>query len=145
MDSIELERGHAAELSRLAREAGPSEACALLAGESVPGGFVVRELFVTPNVDPEPARRFTIAPEAMLAADRAARGRGLEIVGIFHSHPRGDAEPSAFDLERAWPYYAYLIARGDDLRAWRLAEGGSRFEAMEIRFRTGATSPETER
>lgn len=41
--------------------------------------------------------RFYIPPRAYLQADRAARGRGLEIVGCYHSHPDDQARPSERD------------------------------------------------
>jgi len=55
------------------------------------------------------------------------------VLGFFHSHPDHPAVPSAFDLERAWPYYSYLIvslARGipDAHGLWRLRADGAAFE-----------------
>jgi proteasome lid subunit RPN8/RPN11 len=55
--------------------------------------------------------------------------KGLELIGFFHSHPRGPAAPSQFDTDRAWPGYVYLIlgleAPADArVRAWVLDENG---------------------
>lgn len=41
--------------------------------------------------------RFYIPPKAYLQADRAARGRGLDIVGCYHSHPDDQAVLSERD------------------------------------------------
>lgn len=45
--------------------------------------------------------RYQIAPEDLIAIDRAARERSLDIVGYFHSHPDHPARPSETDRSRA--------------------------------------------
>jgi proteasome lid subunit RPN8/RPN11 len=70
-------------------------------------------------------RRYEIAPEAVLAADRAARAAGQALLGAWHSHPGGRAVPSEQDRGEAWPDWCYLIvgladAARPELRAWRL-------------------------
>ena len=72
-----------------------------------------------------------------LAADQAARDQGLEIVGIWHSHPDHPAEPSVTDLASAWGGWSYLIAsislKGmQDLRSWRLHDGSFLEESIEL-------------
>ena len=61
------------------------------------------------RADGEARTRYAIAPEDYLAAERRARVEGLEIVGVYHSHPDVAARPSAYDTEHAWPGYRYLI------------------------------------
>ena len=53
--------------------------------------------------------RFLIGPLEMLRGERHARSLGLDIVGIYHSHPDVAAVPSQFDLDHAWPIYSYVI------------------------------------
>jgi proteasome lid subunit RPN8/RPN11 len=70
------------------------------------------------------ARRFHISAAAIAHASAHARAQGLEVIGFYHSHPRGIAEPSAEDLRdaSAWPGYLHLIAAPNDtptLRAYR--------------------------
>ena len=78
---------------------------------------------------PCPALR--IPAERFLEEERRARAAGLEVVGFFHSHPGHPPDPSAFDRERAWPYYSYLIVGlgpggVTEIRSWRMeAEGGA--------------------
>ena len=72
-----------------------------------------------------------------LAADKAARADGLEIVGIWHSHPDHPARPSITDLDAAWEGYSYLIiqVRRDgpgDFRSWRVAD--ERFREERVIF-----------
>ena len=64
---------------------------------------------------------------------------GLEIVGVFHSHPDHPARASEFDTQWALPVYSYLITRVQSARAfestcWRLTEDRSRMdeEALEV-------------
>ena len=73
--------------------------------------------------------RFVVSvdPEEFLRAEHAAQGRGRTIVGVWHSHPRGEPVPSATDRAEAWPDWSYLIAGVTngaltDLRCWRLAD-----------------------
>jgi proteasome lid subunit RPN8/RPN11 len=53
--------------------------------------------------------RYEIRPEDLLAADREARKGGLDIVGIFHSHPDCDAYFSKTDLENSCPWYSFVV------------------------------------
>ena len=77
-------------------------------------------------------RRYMISPEDMLSAEMQAEKRGVEVIGIFHSHPDHPAEPSDFDREWALPWYAYLITSvrngvADRTRCWLLDEDRSQF------------------
>ena len=53
--------------------------------------------------------RYQIRPEDLLAADRAARDRGLDVIGIFHSHPDCDAYFSETDLKNSCPWYSFVV------------------------------------
>ena len=80
-----------------ARAAHPLEACGLLLGRN----GEIEEVSACANVHPDPARQFEIDPRALIDAHRAARAGGLEVVGYYHSHPVGPAEPSATDRAHA--------------------------------------------
>ena len=82
----------------------------------------------TRNATREVARdRYEVHPEDFLAADDRARELGLEVVGVWHSHPESGPIPSKTDFERSWPGWSYLICgwpAGDldstpVLRSWR--------------------------
>lgn len=89
-----------------AREAAPDECCGILLGR----GDDIVEAFRARNIADDPATRFLIDPADHFAALRAARARGLEVVGFYHSHPASPAEPSARDVaEFAYPGHLYLI------------------------------------
>lgn len=126
-------RAHEIIHSHLCR-AYPEEGCGVLLGRDADGTRVVERAIPLENTQGETReRRYLLAPEQILAAEREARSAGLDVVGFFHSHPDHPAIPSAFDREHAWPFYTYLIAsvRGGavaDAQAWRLAEDRASFE-----------------
>lgn len=71
------------------------------------------------------------------AASATPRGLGLDIVGIYHSHPNAPAAPSQFDLDHAWPVYSYVIVSvtkegAGPLRSWELREDQSGFDPEHI-------------
>ena len=72
-------------------------------------------------------RRYLIAPRDLLHAEDEAERLGLEIVGVFHSHPDHPAHASEFDTQWALPVYSYLITqvlagKAVESRSWRLTD-----------------------
>jgi len=55
------------------------------------------------------AARYELRPEDLLEADRRARAAGLDLIGIFHSHPDCDAYFSKTDLENSCPWYSFVV------------------------------------
>jgi proteasome lid subunit RPN8/RPN11 len=53
--------------------------------------------------------RYELRPEDLLEADRKARAAGLDLIGIFHSHPDCDAYFSKTDLENSCPWYSFVV------------------------------------
>jgi proteasome lid subunit RPN8/RPN11 len=88
-----------------ARRAPDQECCGLLAGAA----DVITHLLPAANAL-ESATEYEIAPLDLFRLFREMRAGGLEHLGIYHSHPRGDNYPSARDIERAYyPDVAYFI------------------------------------
>jgi proteasome lid subunit RPN8/RPN11 len=107
----------------------PAEGCGLLLGKADGDARNVADLLPIRNGrEPEAAHnRFLITPQDMLRGDAVAEERGMDVIGIFHSHPDHPAEPSQFDLDHALPWYSYIITTVDDGRAvvsrsWRLPD-----------------------
>jgi proteasome lid subunit RPN8/RPN11 len=133
---IALSEEHRAAIARHAEADHPEECCGLLLGSfGDEGRKVVRDLLPISNAREAEARhnRFLIGPMEMLRGEREARARGLDVVGIYHSHPDCPAVPSQFDLDHAWPVYSYIIvtataAGAGDLRSWELRENRSGFD-----------------
>ncbi len=123
----------------------PDEGCGVLLGAEREGRRQVARIVALENQHTASRHnRYTISPVQFLAAEREGRDLGLDVLGFFHSHPDHPAEPSAFDLEHAWPYYSYLIVsvregRIDTMRSFRLTDDRSRFEpeSLELADNTG--------
>ncbi len=86
---------------------------------------LIEQAQTTANVAAERRRRFEIDPSALIAAHRAEREGGSEVIGYFHSHPDGPAEPSAVDRERsAGDGSVWAIVGETAVTFWRDEEAG---------------------
>lgn len=127
-------------------ESYPYEGCGLLLGAVENGANVVASLFPVANrwgVEEEKRERFHISPKDMLAAELAAAGEGLDVIGIFHSHPDHPPIASARDLAwAAWPGYSYLITevrkrKPGQSRSWQLRADRSGFDEERVEVTRG--------
>jgi proteasome lid subunit RPN8/RPN11 len=99
-----------AQLEREARAAFPRECCGLLEGVCDADSLRVIALRQTRNVAVAPDQ-FEIDPAEHFRVLRAARANEVKIVGCYHSHPNGDANPSARDRAGASEEgFVWLIA-----------------------------------
>ena len=75
----------------------------------------VREIISLPNAREDEARhnRFLITPEDYLKAEMKAMELGMDLIGVFHSHPDCPNVPSEYDREWAQPFFSYIISRVD--------------------------------
>jgi proteasome lid subunit RPN8/RPN11 len=118
------------DLEAWARAGYPHEACGLLLGRSNGEDVYAKVVTQARNLNVERARdRYELDPEDFLRADARARREGIEIVGVWHTHPDHPARPSETDLVQAWERWSYLILSVNgsgvgEARAWRL-NGGS--------------------
>ena len=106
----------------------PDEACGLMAGPL--GGDVVEELYPCRNeVEPEQRpTRYRVHSSDALQADRDATSKGLEIIGVYHSHTHTEAYPSPTDLENApdpdWHYVLVSLRLPTPvMRSYRIVDG----------------------
>lgn len=124
------------------REAYPHECCGALIGRN----GIVADVLALPNTTEEgPRRRFLVRPSDYRAAEQRASELGAELLGFYHSHPDHPARPSQYDLDHAWPTFAYIIvsvaagnalprqsagdgATAGDMTVWYLKEDRSSFE-----------------
>ena len=126
-------------IRRHGRETYPHECCGALIGR----GRRVLEALALPNVTEEsPRRRFRVRPSDYLAAERRASELGAELLGFYHSHPDHPARPSRYDLDQAWPVFAYVIVaveggRPATMTSWRLREDRSAFDEEPIAVEPG--------
>ncbi|HXE30482.1 MAG TPA: M67 family metallopeptidase [Terriglobales bacterium] len=152
MDTLHLAPELAAQIEQHGIADYPHECCGALLGLDGAGGREVRRLFPLINRrDDSPRNRFAVTAGDVLAAERAARGAGLDILGWYHSHPDHPALPSEFDREHAWPWYSYVIVNtgagyAGPMTSWRLAPDRSSFlpETLHAPHRALATVPPEE-
>lgn len=93
-------------------ETYPHECCGALLGQhSVQGRLEVVEAVRAGNTRTDSAHnRYNIAPAELVKIEREARGKKLEIVGFYHSHPDHPAQWSQTDFAEAhWLGCAYVI------------------------------------
>jgi [CysO sulfur-carrier protein]-S-L-cysteine hydrolase len=113
----------------------PDEACGLLAGP--PGQNAASVCYPARNVAAS-ARVYEVDPRDYLLADRDAQKRGLEIVGVFHSHTNTDAYPSPTDIAQApdpgWHYLLISLRHGPAaVRSYRIVAGKVSEEQVVVR------------
>ena len=113
----------------------PEEACGLL------GGLPGRVSQVVPITNHLHSRvRFRMEPSEQLAAFQLFEAKGIQLVGIYHSHPNGPQGPSETDIGEAYyPEAAYLIWQPKHgewrCRAFRIDQG--RVEEIQMRVSDG--------
>ena len=88
----------------------PNECCGAMLGRLVGDVKSVVEAVPLQNAFAgEQGERYELRPEDLLAADKAARAAGLDLIGIFHSHPDCDAYFSETDLKNSCPWYSFVV------------------------------------
>lgn len=104
-----------------AHVAHPREACGILLGR----GTRIDAIQPARNVHPKPETHFEIDPQALVDAHRAARQGGAQVLGYYHSHPQGPAEPSATDRAMAsGDGRVWAIIGSGQVTCWRDGDGG---------------------
>ena len=151
---LKLQSQHLQAIQTHAESTYPEECCGLLLGHLRGDVKTLIEVLPTENSWGEEAddpfqsiessaqsksskrNRFSIAPKVMLQAQKNARDRHLDIIGIFHSHIESPAIPSEFDRAIAWQQYSYIIVSVQqglacDLKSWNL-DDDHQFQPEEI-------------
>jgi len=119
-------------LDRLLAEAAAEptrEICGLLFGDASHIGMAQR----VANVALDNRRAFEIDPRDLFSALREERRGGPRLIGHYHSHPNGSAEPAARDLAAAEPGKMWMIIGGGVARAWMMENGGFRELQLVVR------------
>ena len=98
MKEILIPDSFLADLKQHANEENPCEACAILLGNTDEETWQTTEIFLAENID-QSEINFTISNEQLLEGYKRAEEKGLDIVGIFHSHPKSEASPSDTDVK----------------------------------------------
>ena len=117
-------------IRRHGEETYPHECCGALVGR----GDAVTDAVALPNTTEEgPRRRFLVRPSDYRLAEQRATELGGELLGFYHSHPDHPAKPSQYDLDHAWPTFAYVIVAvaagaSQAMTVWFLKDDRSIFE-----------------
>jgi proteasome lid subunit RPN8/RPN11 len=112
----------------------PEEACGLLAGAA----GQVEGVYLVENIRHSRSDYF-MDPQQQVTTMLAIEAAGWDLCGIFHSHPAGQPQPSATDIDRAYyPDAVYIILAPVDDQAWAMRgftinEGLVREVPLEIR------------
>jgi proteasome lid subunit RPN8/RPN11 len=129
-----LDAGIAQAIRRHGEEAYPHECCGALVGRNDSAAAVV----ALPNTTEEgPRRRFLVRPSDYRLAEQRAGELGAELLGFYHSHPDHPARPSQYDLDHAWPNFAYVIVSvaagaAADMTVWWLKDDRTTFEKGDL-------------
>ena len=130
-------------IRRHGEETYPHECCGALvgnvgtAGNAASGGHVTATVPLPNTTEEGPRRRFLVRPSDYRMAESRATELGGELLGFYHSHPDHPARPSQFDLDHAWPTFAYVIVavgagQAGDMTVWWLKDDRSSFEEGEL-------------
>ena len=93
-----------------AQKTYPNECCGAMIGAIDGSGKIVRVAVPLENAfTGEQGARYELRQEDLLRADSEARQRGMDLIGIFHSHPDCDAYFSKTDLENSCPWYSFVV------------------------------------
>jgi proteasome lid subunit RPN8/RPN11 len=121
-------------IRRHGEETYPHECCGALVGRD----DCTTHTVALPNTTEEgPRRRFLVRPSDYRLAEQRARELGGELLGFYHSHPDHPSRPSQYDLDHAWPTFAYVIVavaagRAGDMTVWWLKDDRTTFEKGEL-------------
>ena len=124
--SLTLSRSHWQAMRRHVARRAPQEACGLLAGT----GTRVERVIGVPNSLRSPVR-FRMEPHAQWRAFQRFEAEGLDLVGIYHSHPGGPDHPSATDIAESmypaasiiwYPIHGGWTARGFWIESGKMDE-----------------------
>jgi proteasome lid subunit RPN8/RPN11 len=133
------------EIRRHGEETYPHECCGALVGVN---GRATAAVALANTTEEGPRRRFMVRPSDYRLAEQRAQELGGELLGFYHSHPDHPARPSQYDLDHAWPTFAYIIVAVEglprqsgeaptagaarDMTVWFLKEDRSAFEEGEL-------------
>ena len=127
---VEITNAIAAAIADHARREHPAECCGLLSGSN----GLITDIHQLRNDADKPETRYFATPEELFAAMRRIRDSGQSLLGVYHSHPRTPAYPSASDVEMAfYPeafYFIISLEPSIELRAFKIED--ARIEDVDI-------------
>lgn len=110
----------------------PHEACGLLLGQ----GGKITHMVPSPNLSDQPTKNFDIDPALIIQHQKAGREGSEQIVGHYHSHPDGQAMPSArdqaqnYDRDLIWVIVQVTDGVAQDIKAFATAPQSGQLTAI---------------
>lgn len=119
-------------------EGFPNEICGFFYGKDGETREITTIRKVMNVKEGDQRRRFEISPLDYVKAEQYALEKGLDFLGIYHTHPNHPAIPSEHDLAVALPHFSYIILsiqneKFDHFRSWRLEEQSGKFQEENIK------------
>jgi len=109
-----------------AEVAYPDECCGFVYGKIQDSKRLIQKAIpVLNSKEGDKKRRFEISALEYMRAEQNALDLGLDLLGVYHSHPEHPAQPSEHDRVQAMPFFSYLIvsvksAKSAELNSFQL-------------------------
>ena len=136
---LEISRDILSRIHAHGEAAYPEEGAGFLLGVADGDQRQVAAILQLENAREDAARHnsYLLTPQDYLRGEQHAAGLGLDVLGVFHSHPDHPNHPSEFDRQWAMPWFSYMITSVEGghavgSRSWRLSEDRSAFEEEPI-------------
>ncbi|MFX1534848.1 MAG: Mov34/MPN/PAD-1 family protein [Promethearchaeota archaeon] len=115
----------------------PEECCGVLIGTSNPTPRIIDARRVRNTNSGTRNRRYNIDPQEYMSIEESIEKEGLQLLGIYHSHPDHPSRPSDFDLNHAFPNFSYMVlsvinGKAEKLTSWRLDPTTNEFQEEKI-------------
>lgn len=92
-----------------ARASYPEECCGAMLGSASSGGGIVRHSVRLANSAVSKAAHYEVRPEDLARAGAEADARGMDLIGVYHSHADAAANFSEADLAGSWPWFSFVV------------------------------------
>ncbi len=113
MSELQIPNSIFEQILEQAKAQAPIEACGILAGKDA----TIEKIYKMANAD-KSHNHFMLVPKEQFKVVKNIRSAGLEMLAIYHSHPKTPARPSAEDIRLSLtPDVTYVIVSLQDYSA----------------------------
>ena len=137
---LRIKKGIIGEIAKQGEKGYPYEICGFILGKIDYKNNIreAEEIYQVENQNKERANdRFEIDPKDYLKVENYADNKGIQIIGIYHTHPDHPDKPSQTDLMFAQPDMSYIImsvekGKASNWRSWELEDNHFIEEDVEV-------------
>jgi proteasome lid subunit RPN8/RPN11 len=136
---VSISEAHLREVEAHGESTYPNEGAGFILGKVQGEVAVVEAILPIANKRETEAQynRYELTPDDYAHSELEAARKGIDLLGIFHSHPDHPARPSEFDRDHALPNFTYFITsvvkgKAEVTYAWRLQPDRASFDQDEI-------------